>query len=316
MPSGYQVNGVDLDSIFAVLQPSMTPAAATSFKVAGADLNARYAPRSYGGAALVTGFKIATGADINTVFAALGSTSISIVTQPSAVSGVAAAGTPSGTVTSGAMTCTVIGGSPPYTYTWHVSGGASAVSPGSPTTRMTAVVNGQSTLSGSAYCTIMDSVGHSINTSSAPYTLQNTSPAGDVLSMVAGTNSINFPGQPGFYKQGGAINWEGSMSPGSLGDGSPVTALMSNNNGLGSNPGWWFIDVGPILEFGAANPVTQGYLKRLIVSGPGIGTVDLSGPASVFTATNPQHGSWAWGPGLPAFTPGATYSVTVVRFNQ
>jgi hypothetical protein len=316
MPSGYQVNGVDLDSIFAALQPSMTPAAATAFKVAGVDLNARYAPLSYGAAAPATGFKISSGADLSTVFAALGSTSISVVTQPSAVSGVAAAGTPSGTVSSSAMTCSVIGGSPPYTYTWHVSGGASALNPSSPTTRMTATVNGQSTLSGSAFCTIMDSVGHSINTSSAAYTLQNTSPAGDVLSMVAGTNAAVFPGQPGFYRQGTAPNWEGSLSPGSLGDGAPVTALMSNNSGLGANPGWWFIDIGPIAEFNAMNPVTQGYLTRMIVSGPGIGTVDLSGPASTFTANGTQLGSWAWGPGLPAFTPGATYSVTVVRFNQ
>jgi hypothetical protein len=140
---------------------------------------------------------------------------------------------------------------------------------------------------------------------------------GDQLTMVAGTNSSSLPGSPGYYKQGPSSQWEGTMTPGTLGDTSPITALVSNSSGNlpNANPGWWFVDIGPVPGYSSSSPLPQSYLTEIVVSGPGVGTVTLSGSSATFTRTLNVNGSWAWGPGLPAFTSGDTYSVSVVRSN-
>ncbi|HEY1035533.1 MAG TPA: hypothetical protein VGE09_11190 [Pseudoxanthomonas sp.] len=67
MPSGFKTSGTDLDDIFLPYSSGTKPAN-TGFSVAGVDLKDRYQP---GSGAPVTGFKIAGGPDINTIFASL-----------------------------------------------------------------------------------------------------------------------------------------------------------------------------------------------------------------------------------------------------
>jgi hypothetical protein len=174
MPSGYEVaGGADLDSVLAPFHSGWPQASAVGYSVGGANLNARYAPLSTGGAASATGYKQAS-ADLNTIFAALGSTGVQVGTQPANVSGTAAAGNPSGVVTSSAASCAGSKGGGTYTYTWHTTG-CTATSPSSQSTTFFATVNASSTDSASAFCTISDGV-TSINTSTISVTLQNTSP--------------------------------------------------------------------------------------------------------------------------------------------
>lgn len=78
MASGFVSGTTDLDSIFAPYTTGTKPAA-TGYIVGTQDLKDRYAPLSTGSAAAATGFNIAGGADLNTLFAAIGTTaSVSI----------------------------------------------------------------------------------------------------------------------------------------------------------------------------------------------------------------------------------------------
>ena len=141
---------------------------------------------------------------------------------------------------------------------------------------------------------------------------------GDQLTMVAGRNDSGFiPDAPGYYHQGNSASWEGSLTPVTLGDTSTVSALVSNNNGqsFSNLPGYWFIDIVSVPGYGASNPIPKSYLTEIVVSGPGVGVVSLTGASSVFNTITNNSGSWAWGPGLPAFITGDTYSVSVVRSN-
>lgn len=293
MPSGYQVNGTDLDSIFALLQSSMTPAAATGFLSGNLDLKFRYAPLAYGGPASATKFKLASGADLNTVFAELGTTSITVVTNPSAVAGSSAAGTPSGTVTSvGAMTCSVIGGLPPYAYTWHVSGGGVALSPNAPTTRIAGTVTGETTLSGSAFCTITDADAHTVNTSSASYALQNLSPS----------NTFNFTVNAGFGL-GSAVGYVQASSAGSitpspaLADGSTIFELAT-----GSMSGALIYILG-----GFSSDPTAAHVTSLTINGQTwVGT-----GASYFYNSGSGRATWNWA-GANLMTVGDSYPATMV----
>ena len=71
MGSGYAVNGLDLDSIFAAFV-SGSKAANTGYEVAGVDFANRYAPYTSGTKAEVTGMEV-NGTDFNSIFAASGS---------------------------------------------------------------------------------------------------------------------------------------------------------------------------------------------------------------------------------------------------
>ena len=191
MASNYSVGGTDLDSVFAPWHSGWPQAAATGYKVAGTDLNARYAPLSTGSAASATNYKVA-GNDLNAYFAAAGSTGIQVLTQPSNVSGSAAAGNPSGTVTSGSTTCAFTKGGGSYTYNW-VCTGCTANSPTSATTTFSATVNAGSTVDASAYCTGSDGV-TSANTDTISVSLQNTTPAftsaQHTYSATSGTETV------------------------------------------------------------------------------------------------------------------------------
>jgi hypothetical protein len=301
MPSSFFVNGTDLDSIFAPIQTGMTPAAATGFTVSGVDLNARYAPLAYGSAAGVTNYKV-NGTDLNAIFAAFGSTNIVVLVGPSNVSGSAAAGAPSGTVTSSApMTVSVSGGHPPYTYTWTVSGGAAANSPSSPTTYISATVNANSTLAGSAFCTIRDSTGRSVNTNTASYSLINTSQNEVSFSFVAkfstaddatAYRSQTFYGTgpstdsatpepveiPGGGQQMVALGWQGTPSP----NGS-VYVIIYALNGV---------------------ELTQSFLASLTVAG-----YTFIGASATFShEPNPNYSIWTWPAPTQILIAGNTYS--------
>jgi hypothetical protein len=74
-----------------------------------------------------------------------------------------AGGLAPGVVTTGTTTVTATGGVPGYTYAWTwQSGGASITitSPASASTAFTAFVNHGSSFSGTALCTVTDTVGH------------------------------------------------------------------------------------------------------------------------------------------------------------
>lgn len=179
MASGFTVAGVDLDSIFAPWHSGWAQASVTEFEIAGyGDINQRYATLATGSAAAATSFKVSSGADLNTIFAAYGSTGVRVASQPSAVSGSSAAGTPSGTVTSGTTSCAGTKGGGTYTYTWHIASGSgvSFTNPNGATTAVTGSVNAATTNSGGMYCTISDGV-TSVNTNTETWSLQNTSPA-------------------------------------------------------------------------------------------------------------------------------------------
>ena len=191
MASGYSTaNGQDLDTVFAPQHPGWPQASATEFfDVNGNDLSLRYAALSTGSAvASNTGFVLASGSDIRTQFAAYGSTNVQVLTQPSAISGSAAAGSPFGTVTSDTAACAGEKGGGAYTYTWHIANGSgfSFTAPNSATTAVTGPVSANSTLTGGIYCTISDGVS-SINTNTIAVALTNTTQPYVSFTIIAET---------------------------------------------------------------------------------------------------------------------------------
>lgn len=212
--SGYKIsNGTDLDSVFAPWHSGWPQAAVTGFKVNGVDIDARYAPLSTGSAAAATGFK-SNGVDLNAIFAAAGSTGVWIAAQPGSVSGAAAAGYPSGTVTSNATSTAGAGGGGSYSYTWHIASGPGVnfTAPNSAVTSVTySAVPAATTYSGTMYCTVSDGV-TSANTNAVAWSLQNTSPASAVFQITAA------------QRVSGSNSWTGywAQSPG-LGSGTNLT---------------------------------------------------------------------------------------------
>lgn len=195
MPSGYDVNGIDLDNIFAPYASGTKPPA-TGYDVGGVDLNQRYDPISQGSAAQATGYKIAGGADLNTLFAAISTTTVTVTTQPANVSGSAAAGDPSGTVTSGTTTCAGSGGTGSYSYTWVMaSGSATFTNPNSATSGVTRAVNANTTVTGTMYCTISDGVS-SVNTNTVSWSLQNTTIPVSVATQPSSVSGAAAAGDP------------------------------------------------------------------------------------------------------------------------
>lgn len=185
MASGFTVDGIDLDLVLAPWHTGWPQAAATGFEVAGVDFKNRYATLATGIAPEITGF-VTDGDDLNTIFAAYGTTSVIIETQPGAVSGSSAAGNPNGTVTSGTTTCLGEKGKGSYTYTWHLASGSgvSFTAPTSATTAVTGTVPSNSSISGTMYCTISDGT-TSVNTHTVAWSLTNTSPQITVIPYTA-----------------------------------------------------------------------------------------------------------------------------------
>jgi len=234
MTSGFRSNGTDLDSIFAVTHSGWTAASASGFQVSGSDLNTRYAKLSYGSAAGTTGYRT-NGVDINTLFAAAGTTSLIMNTQPSDVSGSSGAGNPSGTVTSGTTTVSASrGNSAAYTYTWHIASGSgvSFTAGSSATTGVTGTVNAGSSNSGTMYCTISDGV-TSVNSNTVNWSLTNTTPA--ILSFngsFVSTHYINNPPATGYgYVQGTS----GSCTPSSTDQGYPIISITCDSSNGGTS---------------------------------------------------------------------------------
>lgn len=283
MPSGYTVNGVDLDSIFAPWHTGWPQAPATGYKIAGVDLNARYAPLSTGSGAAATGLtETSSRTDLNTYFAALGSTSVQVASQPSNVSGATAAGFPSGTVTSGPATCAFTKGSGSYTYTW-VCTGCTANSPNSPTTTFSAVVSAGTTDNASAHCQGSDGV-TSANTNTISVSLQNTTPNAFQFTITAGQ-----PVGAGFsgYVQSGY----GSIVPagGVMDDGNTLKDLFySFNNGHLQ------------LEIQSASALVQSYVQSLVFNGQ-----TLTGAGASFTSGATTF-TWTW-TGANSMTVGNSY---------
>lgn len=178
--------GVDLDSILAPWHTGWPQAGATGFFINGVDAMNRYATLATGTAAPVTGFTTDSDEDFNTIFAAYGTTSVIVETQPGAVSGSSAAGNPNGTVTSGTTTCLGEKGKGSYTYTWHLASGSgvSFTAPTSATTAVTGTVPSNSSISGTMYCTISDGT-TSVNTHTVAWSLTNTSPQITVIPYTA-----------------------------------------------------------------------------------------------------------------------------------
>lgn len=267
MASNYERAGTDLDSVLAPYHSGWPQAAVTHMQVAGADFNTRYAPLSTGTAAAATNY-LAADADLNTIFAAAGTTGVIVSTQPSNVSGSAAAGNPSGTVTSGSATCAFTRGNfaAAGTYTWHTTG-CTATSPTSATTTFSATVNAGTTDNASAYCTGSDGV-TSANTNTIAVALTNTTPATQNFTITAGV-----------------ANYNSGYANGIIGSISPSDALADGNTIQECAVGTQTKDL--IFEVYGAN-LTSTYISYIILGG---NTYQAS--QATFSG-NATAASWTW----------------------
>ena len=273
MTSKYDVNGVDLDSIFAPYTSGTQPAA-TGYTVDGVDLNTRYAPLSAGSAALPTKYVISSGADLNTLFAAANTTTVTVGTQPGNVSGSAAAGDPSGTVTSNTTTCAGSGGTGSYSYKWTIaSGSATLTAPNSATTGVTGTVDANSTSTGTMYCTISDGIS-SAQTNTVDWSLQNTS------------LPVSISTQPG--------NVSGSAAAG-----DPTGTVTSNTttvvaaNGTGSYTYQWYIASGSGVSFTAGTSATTGVTGSVDANSTSSGTMYCTVTDSSGSTVNSNTVDWS-----------------------
>lgn len=139
-----------------------------------------------------------TSVNTNTITVSLTNTyrPVAIAAQPSAVSGSSAAGYPSGTVTSNATSCAGEYGNGSYTYTWHLvtGSGVAFTAGGSASTAVDGTVSAASSNSGTMQCTVSDGVS-SATTNAVAWSLANTTPAGILATLVAGSYSAtNYAG--------------------------------------------------------------------------------------------------------------------------
>lgn len=303
--SGYKVNETDLDSIFAPYHTGWPQAAATGFKVGGADINTRYAPLSTGSAAAATKYKTASGQDLNAIFAAIGTTGVQVATQPSAVSGSAAAGNPSGAVTSNTTSVLGTKGGGSYSYTWHIASGpvVSFTSGSSRTTGVTySAVPAGTTYSGTMYCTISDGI-TSANTSSAGWSLTNTTPAEPIFTITAAqlfnsnNQASNYYGYATNFQPyyGGTLNSAAGFLNGTtvyeVFDNASTVLAIFGVSGLTADPG-------------------QASLGSVTVNG-----VTLTG-ASATTYTyyaSSGHAQWQWTGSTFNLVAGTVYNGSIVR---
>lgn len=281
MTSNYQVNGVDLDTLLAPLHSGWPTAGTTNDQVAGTDLDARYAPLSTGTAPAITNYQV-NGVDLNEIFAAYGSTGIQVLTQPSNVSGSAAAGNPSGTVTSGSTTCAFTKGGGSYTYNW-VCTGCTANSPTSATTTFSATVNAGTTTDASAYCTGSDGVTSS-NTNTIAVTLTNTSPANTVVNatLVAGKYTTGTaPNQFTYTGYSSGIIGTFTVDSGSMPGGSSVNTLWSDVEGTTPVSVQFYINDGTTI-------IGQDGLISLQING-----YTLTGSSATYSTSGSKE-QWTW----------------------
>ena len=294
MPSGYQVNGNDLDSIFAPYHPGWPQAAATGYQVGSADLNGRYAPLSTGAPAGATNYQV-RGIDLNAIFAAAGSTGVQVGTQPSNVSGSAAAGNPSGTVTSGAASCAGAKGSGVYTYQWTCTG-CTATSPTGSSTTFSATVNAGTTIDPTAYCTISDGV-TSVNTSTITIALTNTTAPSWTFTITAAQRVVS------------GNSWTGYET--TLGSGTNLTAPDGHTlNMLVDTTQTDAIDGATFSVAGFAADPGQAYFVSITANGK---TQDAAAATYSYSS---GVATWVWNltgstADMFGFVSGDTYTVTV-----
>lgn len=290
--SGYQVGGVDLDSIFAPEQAGWPQAGATGYRVGGADFNARYAPLSMGTQiGSNTGYQVG-GTDLRQIFAAINSTGVAISTQPSAVSGSAAAGYPSGAVTSNSTSCAAIhGNSAAYSYSWHIaSGSASPTAPSSATSAVTnSAVPAGTILTGTEYCSITDGV-TSVNTNTVGWSLQNTTPAVWSFSIVAGQNDTLIGYYTGVF---------GSITSGqTLPSGQNIYAVWQDTILPAGT-----IASGVIISGFSSNP-GSAFFTSLAINGK---TFVASAATYTYGVAGPGWAEWQWSNDPYGFSSGTTY---------
>lgn len=303
--SGYKVNGTDLDSIFAPWHTGWPQAAATGIKVNGVDLDSRYAPLSTGSAvSSATGYKV-NGVDLKAIFAAFGSTGVQVATQPSAVSGSAAAGNPSGTVTSNSTSTAGTKGGGSYTYTWHIASGSggSFTSPSGATTAMTGTVNAGVTDSGTMYCTISDGV-TSVNTNTVGWSLHNTTPpyiyngtvtAGEV-TLGSGSTELRYYGWSIAEYDGGTVM--GSISPSDDINGNAIGAVYGELSGFPT-----VTSEGTLLVIVGLHP--QSYFTTLSVDG-----ADYASASATYTEQG-NYTQWSWSGSAAISLGGGNHTVTI-----
>jgi len=303
MAAGFRYQNVDLDSIFAPRYAGWPQASATEFEIAGyGDIAQRYAVLSAGSAAANTDFRLSTLADLSTIFAAHGTTSVQVATQPSAVSGSAAAGNPSGTVTSNSTGCAGTKGSGSYTYTWHLSSGSgvSFTAPNSATTAITGTVNAGSTNSGGMYCTISDGV-TTVNTGVVSWSLTNTTPSTPVFAITA-EQFKNSSGQTSNYYgfatnhqvfYGGTLNSAAGFANGTTTyeafDNTQTVLAIFGISGLAADPG-------------------QSSLASVTVNG-----VTLTGASASSYTYGGGFAQWQWTGSTFNLVAGNSYSGTAIR---
>ncbi len=304
MASGYNIaNGQDLDTVFAPQHPGWPQVSATEFfDNGGNDLNLRYAPISTGLSAAPSDFVLSSGSDLSTVFAAYGTTNVQVLAQPANVAGVAAAGNPSGTVTSNTTTCAAhYGYSPDYTYTWHMIGsGASFTNPNSPTTAVTGTVNAGTTNFGSMYCTMSDGV-TSVNTATKSWSLQNTSPSNPLFtitaqelknSLGAGSNYYGFATNHQAYYGGTLNSVSGFVLPTTvyeIFDNTQTVLAIFGISGLSADPG-------------------QGSLQSVTAN-----NVTLTGSTATSYLYSSGYAQWQWTGSTFNFVAGNSYGGYVIR---
>ena len=305
MAAGFRYQNVDLDGIFAPRYAGWPQASATEFKIAGyGDIAQRYAVLSAGSAAANTDFRLSTLADLATIFAAYGTTNVQVATQPSAISGTAAAGNPSGTVTSNTTTCAATKGGGSYTCVWHIANGSgfSLTSPNSFTTAITGNVPAGQSVSGQIYATLSDGV-TSTNTILANCSLHNTSVAEPYFTITAAQfkngsgQSSNFYGFATSAVQtyyGGTLNSVGgfynSATLVEIWDNDQTTSCIFGVGGLTSDPG-------------------QASLGSVTING-----VTLTGASATGYLYNTNgHSQWTWSGSHFGFVAGTAYSGSIVR---
>lgn len=318
MASGFEHSGTDLDSLLAAWHSGWPQAGVTEFEIGGSDIRTRYATLATGSAAAATGFRTSTSADLNTIFAGYGTTGVTVGTQPSAISGSAAAGTPSGTVTSNTTTCAAgPQGGPTKTYTWHIANGSgfSLTAPNSATTGVTGVIPAGQTVTGGIYCTISDGV-TSTNTVTISISLTNTSPvfsgAQHTYGSGSGTETVPAgatqviievwgPGGTGAFGTGSIAQHDAQYGAGGAAGGySRSNYSCSGGNTLNYSVG---------TTFGATSTVSSGSLVVTTMTAYGGNQGSLGGnTASGGNAANVVGANG--GPGGPTSADGAGASGT------
>lgn len=134
MPSNIKVSSTDLDDLFEARTTAKI--ADVGYKVAGVDISNRYEKLASGSATTTTNYKTA-GADLNTLFAGLGTVGGGLAASLSTASATGSCTVLPCTATSNSVTCNASGGTPPYSYAWEQVSGDASISITSPSSDST-----------------------------------------------------------------------------------------------------------------------------------------------------------------------------------